>query len=171
MWGGTPRDRHSGRAGHKEAPRVVETPEAHSQRGTHTVNTPDAVKSTTLEQLQALVANTAKHTPELEGRAQRGALIVLMGKVAELGDDRYEVVGTDDGKLYLVDQAAESCTCPDFQHRAPVVRGSKLCKHRLACLFLVELGRSPRPSARVARLATFRPACVRRAQRLIGRAA
>ena len=83
-------------------------------------------------------------------------------------EDRYEVVSSDGSDAYLVDYAAGTCPCPDFRRRAPTVNGATLCKHRLAVLFLRRLGTSARrPSARVARVATFRG---RQARRL-GRAA
>jgi hypothetical protein len=135
------------------------------------VNTPDVYQSNTIGELHRLVRIIAERRPELAQRAEKGATILITGKLSPLGEDRYEVVSSDDdGTLYLVDQRAESCTCKDYQHRAPEVRGSKCCKHRIAAWLYVKLG-APRPSARLARVRRFRPACVRRAQRLIGRAA
>ena len=72
----------------------------------------------------------------------------MLGKVQPIGQDRYEVVGTE-ADPYIVDQAAESCTCKDYQHRAPEVGGSKCCKHRIAAWLYVKLG-THRPSARAA---------------------
>ena len=128
----------------------------------------DVYQSTTLAKLQALVARAAENAPELGARPEKAAGIILTGKVAPVdAEDRYEIVSSDGSDAYLVDHAAGTCPCPDFRHRAPTVNGARLCKHRLAVLFLRRLGAPARPSARVARVATFRGHQARR----LGRAA
>jgi hypothetical protein len=125
------------------------------------MRTPDVYQSTTLEQLQALVAHIAAQCPELASRAERAAHILLAGKVASLGGDRYQVTNSEGDGTYTVDQLAETCECKDREHRAPEWKGSKWCKHLLAVLLLRHLGAS-RPSARLERIARFRPAVTRR---------
>ena len=46
---------------------------------------------------------------------------------------------------YQVDTEARSCTCYDWHHQAPTVCGGKMCKHRLACLMLVQLRQPAAP--------------------------
>ena len=117
----------------------------------------DVSKSTTLADLAALVARAAGHGPELAARAEKAAAILLSGKVAEVAPDLYEVVSSAGADAYVVMHDLGMCPCPDFRHRAPVVNGAKLCKHRLAVLFLRKLGRPvSRPSARAERVAPFR---------------
>ena len=121
------------------------------------MNTPDVLNSTTLAELAALVARAAEHGPELAARAEKAATILLAGKVSEVAPDLYEVVSSAGAEAYVVMHDLGMCPCPDFKHRAPAVNGAKLCKHRLAVLFLRKLGRPvARPSARAERLATFR---------------
>jgi hypothetical protein len=134
------------------------------------MRTPDVTHST-IGELARLVADATAKAPELGTRPEKAAVILLAGKVAPLAADAYEVVNSDGDGAYRVDHAAGTCDCPDYAHRAPTVKGAKLCKHRLAVLFLRRLERPRRPSARLERVRRFRPACVRRAQRLIGRAA
>ena len=130
---------------------------------------PDVLKSTTLSELARLVADATAKAPELGTRPEKAAVILLAGKVAPVAADGYEVVNSDGDGAYRVDHAAGTCDCPDFQHRAPTVKGAKLCNHRLAVLFLRRLERPRRPSARAARLTTFRP--VRRVGRMTRKAA
>jgi hypothetical protein len=120
------------------------------------MTTPDYVDST-IGTLHRLVRQIVDRRPELEGRAIAASSILMLGKVHPIGPDRYEVVGTE-AEPYIVDQAAESCTCKDFEHRAPEVRGSKCCKHRIAAWLYVKLGSSRRRenSARLARLELVR---------------
>jgi hypothetical protein len=135
------------------------------------MTTPDTFHRSTVSELARLVADATQKAPELGTRPEKAAIILLAGKVAPLAGDAYEVVNSDGDGAYRVDHAAGTCDCPDYTHRAPTVNGAKLCKHRLAVVFLRRLERPRRPGARTARLSAFRPACVRRAQRLVGRAA
>jgi hypothetical protein len=121
----------------------------------------DVTKHTTLSELQALVAHIATRCPELASRAERAGHILLAGKVASLGADRYRVTNSEGDGTYTVDQLAETCECKDCEHRAPEWRGARWCKHLLAVLLLRHLG-APRPSARLERVRRFRPAVTRR---------
>jgi hypothetical protein len=122
----------------------------------------DTYKSSTLAELARLVADAIAKAPELGTRSEKTAVILLAGKVAPLAGDAYEVVNSDGDGAYRVDHAAGTCDCPDYTHRAPVVNGAKLCKHRLAVLFLRRLERPRHPSARLERVRRFRPAVTRR---------
>jgi hypothetical protein len=119
------------------------------------MNTPDVTHST-IGELARLVADATAKAPELGTRPEKAAVILLAGKVAPLAADAYEVVNADGDGAYRVDHAAGTCDCPDFTHRAPTVNGAKLCKHRLAVLFLRRLERPRPPSARLARLELVR---------------
>lgn len=127
---------------------------------------PDGFYSTTLSDLSTLVARAIRQHPELEERCIRAAGILLLGRVRHIGADMYEALGADDAR-YAVDQLAETCECRDFQHRAPVVNGSKCCKHRIAAYFLQELGRRAlaRRSRRLARVRSSRRREIRRGTR------
>ena len=70
----------------------------------------------------------------------------------------FEVLASDDGGSYRVDLAAWCCDCKDFEHRAPEHRGRRWCKHIIAARVLGKLEARRRPSARRARVATFRRA-------------
>ena len=63
----------------------------------------DTYKRTTLDQLQALVENIARQAQELAPRAERASHILLAGKVASLGSDRYEVTNSEGDGTYLFD--------------------------------------------------------------------
>jgi len=131
------------------------------------MKTLDGTHRTTLEQLQDLITTIAERAPLLEARTEKAATILLRGKVSPIATDAYQVTGTD-GETYTVDHRAQTCTCPDFQHRAPEYSGARWCKHRLAVVLLRKLGR---PTRRVAlrrdRLSPFR----RPARRLTRKAA
>jgi hypothetical protein len=126
----------------------------------------DTLHRTTLAQLAALVARALEAAPELGTRPEKAACILLAGKVSETAPGSYEVVNSDGDGTYTVDHSAGTCTCPDFQHRAPTVNGAKLCKHRLAVLFLRKLGCGRKqPTVRQARVASFRRCVARRPMR------
>jgi hypothetical protein len=129
----------------------------------------DDMHRSTVGELHGLARNIVEQCPELEGRVARAVAILLLGKCSPISETTFEVLGTE-ATPYTVDVAAETCSCADFQHRAPEYKGAKWCKHRVSVCLLRKLG-GRRESARAARLSTFRPACVRRAQRLIGRVA
>src|SRR5690349_7004245 len=94
--------------------------------------------TTTLEQLRREVERVSIKAPELAERAERAAAIIAAGKVAYLGDGRYEVIGSEP-RAYVVDSAARTCPCKDHQHRAPEFKGSRWCKHLLAVFMLAAL--------------------------------
>jgi hypothetical protein len=125
----------------------------------------DTYKHSTVNELARLVADATQKAPELGTRPEKAAIILLAGKVAPIAANAYEVVNSDGDGAYRVDHAAGTCDCPDYTHRAPVVNGAKLCKHRLAVVFLRRLERLRRPSARLERIAAFRPAAARRPMR------
>jgi hypothetical protein len=137
------------------------------------MRTPDTYKSSTLEQLQVLVERIVEQSPELASRARSAAGILSNGKLSTADGVIFEAVASDDATVYAVDLGSDErgCTCRDYEYRGiPDPRGRKSCKHTIAGVLFNKLGRS-RPSARVARLATFRPADRRRPARLIGKVA
>ena len=85
--------------------------------------------------------------PELADRALRAVALVADGAVKPNGGAGRYFVQSQAGKgdTYLVDLAASTCTCPDWEQRAPEVNGRKLCKHVLAALFTRKL--QPQPVA------------------------
>ena len=130
--------------------------------GAQGMDNPNVYQHTTLAELARLVADATEKAPELGTRPEKAAIILLAGKVASIAADAYEVVNSDGDGAYRVDHAVDTCDCPDYTHRAPVVNGAKLCKHRLAVVFLRRLERPRRPGARLERIAAFRPAAARR---------
>ena len=84
--------------------------------------------------------------PELGDRALRAVALVADGAVHPNGGEGSFYVTSQQGKdSYLVDLTASTCTCPDWEQRAPEVNGRKLCKHILAVLFARKL--QPQPVA------------------------
>ena len=78
--------------------------------------------------------------PELADRALRAVALVADGAVRPNGSEGSFYVTSQQGKdSYLVDLAASTCTCMDWEQRAPEVNGRKLCKHVLAALFARKL--------------------------------
>ena len=80
---------------------------------------------------------TTQQIKGLAERYQRAVELVEQGRVAPVyGQDGVYCVLNGQGVAYLVNLADESCTCPDFQHRA-----KKLdipCKHLIAVLLFRE---------------------------------
>jgi hypothetical protein len=134
----------------------------HPTRGVQEGTSMDAYKRSTLSELARLVADATAKAPELGARPAKAASALLTGKVSRTADDSYEVVSSDGSGAYTVDHRDGTCSCPDFKHRGATVNGARLCAHRLAVLFLRRLERPRRPSARAARLSSFRPAMTRR---------
>ena len=78
--------------------------------------------------------------PELADRALRAVALVADGAVRPNGGEGSFYVTSQQGRdSYLVDLAASTCTCIDWEQRAPEVNGRKLCKHVLAALFTRKL--------------------------------
>jgi len=131
------------------------------------MNTLDAVKTTTLEQLQNLISTIAEKCPALASRAERAGAIILSGKLHQIDATRFECVAADDGKPYILDLAGE-CACLDYQKRGVLdPKGNRTCKHVLAAVLFNKLATrgGGTPSPRPARLAPFRPSVTRRLAR------
>ena len=74
---------------------------------------------------------TTQQIKGLAERYQRAVELVEQGRVAPVyGQDGVYCVINGQGVAYLVNLADESCTCPDFQHRAK--RLGIPCKHLIA---------------------------------------
>ena len=94
-------------------------------------------------QALALAQSLIVAHPELRDRALRAVALVADGAVqVDGGVGRYHVRSQQKGKQdhYDIDLNASSCTCTDFEQRAPEINGRKLCKHVLAALFVRKLG-------------------------------
>ncbi len=66
--------------------------------------------------------------------------------------------GQGHDEVYDVDLNASTCTCNDWEHRAPEVNGRRLCKHIMAALFVRKLGANARkPTIRTAVMHHDRP--------------
>jgi hypothetical protein len=95
---------------------------------------------------------TAKQAKAIAERYMKAVELVEAGRVAPVyGQDSVYVVLNGEGVAYLVDVAAETCTCPDYQYRAKKLNAP--CKHQLAVALYRERqpdpdgggrGRSPR---------------------------
>jgi uncharacterized Zn finger protein len=95
--------------------------------------------------------------PALASRAEAAAGIIAACKIAQTDHHTFTVLGTK-GETYTVNSLAESCSCPDFQHRAPLYSGAHWCKHHLAALMLRAFARPAGVGRRrTLRLADFRP--------------
>jgi hypothetical protein len=120
--------------------------------------TPAVLSSTSVAELQKLVANIIAKCPELESRAAAASLILMSGKCRPLGAKRFEVNGTE-ADAYSVDLLGRTCSCKDFQHRAPEYEGDRYCKHLLGSMLLERLAQRTikREVARQNRLGAYRP--------------
>ena len=98
-------------------------------------------------QALALAQSLIAAHPELRERALRAVALVADGAVQADGNPgRYHVRSQQKGRedRYEIDLSASTCTCTDWQQRAPEVNGRRLCKHLLAALFVRKLGSSAR---------------------------
>ncbi len=96
-------------------------------------------------QALALAQSLSAAYPELRERALRAVALVADGAVhLDGGPGLYHVASQAKGDVYDVDLNASTCTCPDWEQRAPEVNGRRLCKHVLAALFVRKLGASAR---------------------------
>ena len=87
--------------------------------------------------------------PELAERGIKAVALVAQGAVqANSQQGHFEVRSQQKGKeeVYDVDLEASTCSCADWEHRAPIVNGRRLCKHVLAALILRKLGPIARTS-------------------------
>jgi hypothetical protein len=121
----------------------------------------DTLNDTTLAGLRREVARISIRCPELAGRAESAAAILLVAKVAQREDGSYEVFGAAE-RPYTVDADARTCTCLDYAHRGVEYKARKFCKHVLSVLLLAHLSVRPRAS-RSERIRPFRRGQCRRA--------
>jgi len=92
------------------------------------------------DRLLALARRALAKFPELTTRAMNAAEIARAGLIRLDGHATRFIVRSQSGDdEYHVDTEARSCTCYDWHHQAPVVCDGPMCKHRLACLMLVQL--------------------------------
>ena len=92
-----------------------------------------------LELAQSLIA---VH-PELMERALKAVILVADGAVqigAAPGQYQVRSQQKNGEEVYDIDLEHSTCTCVDWEHRAPMVGSRKLCKHLLACLIVRKLG-------------------------------
>lgn len=83
-----------------------------------------------VETLRTLVERGKTRQPELAGRIEKAASIVLLRAIEELPGDNWAVESeSEPGRLYTV--APSGCDCPDGT-RAPL----GYCKHRIAVWLL-----------------------------------
>jgi hypothetical protein len=110
-----------------------------------TLNPSEFYTRASLSQVQALISSIADRCPALSERATKAGLILISGRVRPLDGCRYEVDGSD-AQPYAVDLAGQTCSCPDFQHRAPAWPGgdSRICKHVLGAAFFATLNERER---------------------------
>ena len=81
--------------------------------------------------------------PELRERALKAVALAADDAVrVDGGPGLFHVrsQGHGQAEIYDVDLNASTCTCTDWEHRAPEVNGRRLCKHILAALFVRKLG-------------------------------
>lgn len=119
------------------------------------------VLSSHLNRQDALLAQLTQEAPEvlalaqpliaahpvLTDRALRAVALVANGAVQANGSAGCYHVRSQQGKQagYEVDLDTSTCTCPDWEQRAPTVNGRTLCKHILAALFTRRLGAPTQP--------------------------
>jgi len=130
---------------------------------------PSFLQSTSLLDLRRLIDLVSATCPPLADRSTKAGTLLMAGRVTPLRPDAFEVRGSA-SEPYTVDLLAETCSRPDFQHRAPEFKGSRWCKHLLgALMFGQQAKRSVRRGARrLGRLRTYR---VKRSRRPIHRSA
>lgn len=108
----------------------------------------------------SLAQRGAEARPDLAERMHKAADLVEAGAVLLLENGDARVTGS---RVYRVD--AESCTCPDFQHRAP----DGWCKHRLAVRMARALGQQPATAETLAQQAREQKLARRAAAQAEGR--
>lgn len=105
-------------------------------------------------QALALAQSLSAAYPELRERALKAVALAADDAVrvdGGLGNHPggaglYHVASQAKGgeEVYDVDLNASTCTCPDWEQRAPEVNGRRLCKHVLAALYVRKLGTKAR---------------------------
>jgi hypothetical protein len=110
-----------------------------------------------LELAQSLISTY----PELRERALKAVALAADDAVrVDGGPGLFHVLsqGKANDEVYDVDLNTSTCTCTDWEHRAPEVNGRRLCKHIMAALFVRKLGASARkPTLRTAVMHHDRP--------------
>ena len=97
---------------------------------------------TSLAELQVLIARAARAHPDLGFRAQAaGGLIALEAVEPDARLRRFAVEDPLDGRC-AVDLLEGTCPCSD--RAAPILRGTRVCAHVLACLVLKHLAQRAR---------------------------
>ena len=76
-----------------------------------------ALERTLLPEMQKLLANVVRKRPALESRAQLAGLIRRYGS-SPIAPKRFTVQGSEEDP-YAVDILRRTCSCKDFQYRAP----------------------------------------------------
>ena len=88
--------------------------------------------------------------PELEGRAIKGVVLVAQDAVEATEHSNLfnvrsqEKPGSKPKDVYVVDVENSTCTCDDWEFRAPEINGRKLCKNVLAALYVRRVGPNPK---------------------------
>jgi hypothetical protein len=99
--------------------------------------------------------------PELRERALKAVALAVDDAVrVDGGPGLFHVLSQGQGhdEVFDVDLNTSTCTCNDWEHRAPEVNGRRLCKHVLAALYVRKLGASARkPTIRTEVMAHDRP--------------
>jgi hypothetical protein len=138
------------------------------------VTTTDIYQSTTVERLQRLLTRIVTKAPMLQERAESAVVILTTGRIALVAPSTFQAQGAGE-QPYELSTATFTCSCPDWQHRAPEFASRRWCKHLIAAAMLEMLTaaeESPRPAqgpGRQARLRTCR--CIHAARRPARRAA
>ena len=81
--------------------------------------------------------------PELRERALKAVALAADDAVrVDGGPGLFHVLSQGKGQdeVYDVDLNVSTCTCTDWEQRAPEVNGRRLCKHVLAALLVRKLG-------------------------------
>lgn len=98
----------------------------------------------------ALAQSLITAHPELRERALNAVALAANDAVrVDGGPGLFHVLsqGKAHDEVYDVDLNTSTCTCTDWEHRAPEVNGRRLCKHVLAALFVRKLGTGARKPA------------------------
>ena len=88
--------------------------------------------------------------PELEGRAIKAVVLVAQDAVEPTEHPNLfnvrsqEKPSSKPKEVYVVDVESSTCTCDDWEFRAPEVNGRKVCKHILAALYVRKTGCKPK---------------------------
>lgn len=89
------------------------------------------------QQLVERIQTAAERYPQLAERYRRGATIYRSNHITRIDENRVVVPSqTREGSGHLVENVGGVvyCTCADFSHKAPEVKGQKFCKHVIAVM-------------------------------------